>query len=83
MEEPEETEWRLANEDMDHQVPPQPHIVQGHAYYVQGVTSSAVQLDNPWGESQDPRLGETDLNLPVKWLSETAKSLTILAPCGN
>ena len=71
------------NADLAQRVPPQPKIVAGHAYYVQAVTANAIQLDNPWGEDPDIINGELDLNLPVTWLSETAKSLTILAPCGN
>ncbi len=60
----------------------QPEVHERHAYYIQMVTPSAIQLDNPWGE--DPTIPkDRDLNLPVTWLSETAKSLTILAPCGN
>ena len=69
------------NEDLELQIPKEPRIVEGHAYYVENVTATVVQLDNPWGET--PGSSERDLNLPVKWLSETAKSLTILAPCGN
>jgi hypothetical protein len=70
------------NLDLAQQVPPQPKVVAGHAYYVEAVAANAVLLDNPWGE--DPIIPkDRDLNLTKDWLSETARSLTILAPCGN